>query len=250
LAVTLGLGIVIFLVALLYQREKLKQGVIFIAACLLVMQPWGLRNYFVFNNYTLSSTEGGHVFWLGNNPEYDLGEHPDFTRYGGYTVMFKPPPGLARQIDGKTEPESNRIFAREAWQHISHHPKAFFVRAFHKTWNMWRPTFGVSSFQNKLISYTFYPLLLFLSLCGIFLAWRLKFRSFTLKNFLSNLIQPFGLLSVFLIIHLLLHAAINGEIRFRVPLWIVLVPFASVSFVSIFDYLKSFRTMKIKDITI
>jgi hypothetical protein len=241
LAVALGLGFLMLVVSLLYKREKLRQPLIFVAVCLLVMQPWGLRNYLVLDYYTLVSTEGGHVLWLGNNPEYDLYEHPDLKRFGGYTVMFKPPPQLGEQLEGKTETEANQIFAEQARQHVYNYPQAFFTRVLHKTWNMWRPTFSVSSFQNKLISCTLYPLLLIFSLCGIFLAWRGHIGKLSIKNLLSNLTEPVGLLTVFLLIHLALHAVINGEIRFRVPLWIALIPFASFAIVMVFDYLTRFR---------
>lgn len=244
LAVALGLGILMLLVSLFYKSRRLKQALIFAAVCLLTMQPWGLRNYFALDYYTLTSLEGGHVLWLGNNPEYDLYEHPDFTRFGGYSLMFSAPPELTQQLKGKTEAQSNQIYSQQAFQHIFHHPGAFFTRAIHKTWNMWRPTFSGASFQNKLISYTLYPLLLFFSLIGIFLAWRSELKDFTLKNFLLTCAKPIGLLSAFLLIHLLLHATINAEIRFRVPLWIVLIPFASVTFLQIYDYLVSIKAAK------
>jgi hypothetical protein len=238
LAIALGLGFLMLSVSLLSRRGRLKQTLIFIFACLLVMQPWGLRNYFVLDSYTLVSTEGGHVFWLGNNPEYDLYEHPDFTRYGGYTVMFKPPQELGNQIYKRSEPEKNRIFAVAGRQHIFNHPQSFLTRAMHKTWNMWRPTFSVSSFQNKLVSYSFYPLLLLLSLSGIFLAWRRIPTAAGEESFFLRLTEPAGLLIVFLLAHLVLHAVINGEIRFRVPLWSVLIPFAALAADALYERLK------------
>lgn len=247
LAVALGLGILLLLVSLFYNRKNFKPSLIFVAACLLVMQPWGFRNYYAFDKYLLTSSEGGHVFWLGNNPEYDLYEHPDFTRFGGYTVMFKPPPEVLQEFTENSEMEADRVFARQARRHILAHPGAFLIRAAHKTWNMWRPTFSGSSFYNKLISYTIYPLLLLLSLSGIFLASRRLRERLSIKMFLLKLTEPCGLLCVFLLIHLLLHAAINGEIRFRVPLWIALIPFASLTVLKIYEYLLSYRQNSVED---
>jgi 4-amino-4-deoxy-L-arabinose transferase-like glycosyltransferase len=235
LVIALGIGILAIVISFFYQRKQSIHFLLFTAVCLLVMQPWGIRNYFVFNQYLLTSSESGHVLWAGNNPEFDLYEHPDFERYGGYTIMFEPPAELREELKGKSQMESDRIYSQRARQHIFDHPGAFVVRALHKTWNMWRPTFSGASFQNKLVSYTFYPILLLLSLTGIFLAWRSQIGNYSFKNFSLNLTKPVGLLSVFLILHLLLHAVVNGEIRFRVPLWIALIPFASFALVTIYD---------------
>lgn len=242
LVITLGIGLLVLIISFFYHRKQSIHFLIFTAVCFLIMQPWAIRNYFVFNQYLLTSSESGHVLWAGNNPEFDLYEHPDFGRYGGYTIMFEPPADLQQELKGKSQMESDRIYSRRAQEHIFDHPGTFVIRALHKTWNMWRPAFSGASFQNKLVSYTFYPILLLLSLTGIFLAWRSQTGKFSGANFLLNLTKPIGLLSVFLILHLLLHAIVNGEIRFRVPLWIALIPFASFAVVTIYNRVFDLKT--------
>lgn len=226
LPVVIGLAGAIFVAALVRRRSRRqwRPALVFVAVCLLVMLPWGLRNQVVLGSFTLLSTEGGHVFWLGNNPAYDLFEHPDFARFGGYTIMFEPPPELAAELNGKSEAERGRIYARHARSHIFADPAAFFVRGLHKNWNMWRPGFAGSSWRNRLVSLTFYPVLLLLFLAGVVLAARRAG-----KELLDPAAAPAGLLLTFLLVHLAMHSVITGEIRFRVPLWAAIIPFAALA---------------------
>lgn len=48
----------------------------------------------------------------------------------------------------------------------------------------------------------------------------------------------------FLLIHLLLHATVNAEIRFRVPLWAVLIPFAALTAAKIHERLNFSKPKK------
>ena len=221
IAIACGLALVIFVSALFGKKSDWKLPVYFIVVFFLLMMPWGIRNYFVMDSFTISSLEGGHVVWLGNNAEYDRYEHPDFIVFGGYTVMFKRP----AETSGTTEAESNRKFYELARKHIFQEPLEFIKRGFHKTWNMWRPNFSGSSLRNGLLSYSFYPLILLTALFGMFLCWR-KLKG----NFWQKLSNPVSLLILFFLFHLLIHAVITGEIRFRLPLWLVLIPFSAFTF--------------------
>ncbi len=162
--------------------------------------------------------EGGHVFWLGNNPDYDKFDYLDFTRFDGYTPMFNQFP---EEVAGKNEVEANNIFYQTAWQYIFEHPLNFVIRGFYKMWNMWRPTFSGSSWKNWLVSLSFYPLLLILSLAGMYKVLRSK-------NFADIKLSTIVLSWIFLT-HLAIHFLVNAEIRFRLPIWIFLIPFASFS---------------------
>src|SRR5262245_1775149 len=166
------------------------------------MLPWGVRNYVVLDSFTLLSTEGGHVFWLGNNPLYDTFEHREFSTNAGYTAMLPPSDELSASLKGKSEAEASRIFARAAWQHIAAHPGAFLVRAARKTWNMWRPTFSGGSRRNRLVSWTLYPVLLAACLSGIVLA----VRTATSGRRATDITGPVGLLCGCLLIQLGIHA--------------------------------------------
>ena len=232
-APAIAIGGLLFAGAFFNRQKQFKHSLLFIATFLLVLLPWGLRNYLALNSFIILSNVGGHVLWLANNAEYDRYEHPDFAQFGGYTPVFTPPAELQAQLDGKTETEQTEIFRRTAFEHIYNYPKEFFIRAGHKFWNMWRPTFSISSGRNLFLSLTFYPLLLFSSLFGIFLVWKsTEPNSEFLRNKLSD---PIFLLSAFLLVHLLVHSIVNAEIRFRVPLWTALIPFAALTFSKCFD---------------
>jgi len=231
LGLPIAISVTIFLSAvfLLKRQTYWKYALLTVFWCVLTLMPWGIRNYYTMNHFTLLSLEGGHVFWLGNNPEYDRFEHPDFTKWGGYTLMFNDFP---EEVKGKTEVETNRIFSQTAWKHISSHPANFVVRGFHKTWNMWRPAFSGSSWKHLLISWTLYPMLLLLSLLGIWLSLRKVLLT-------AQSIAILTLVWIFLT-NLLIHFTITGEIRFRVPIWAVLIPFAALTFSMVISKSKPF----------
>lgn len=231
LPTAISAAIFLLIVFLLKRQTHWKYALPILLFCVLTMLPWGIRNYYTMNYFTLLSLEGGHVFWLGNNPEYDRFEHPDFSKWGGYTLMFNDFP---EEIKGKNEVEVNQIFGQIARRHIFAHPFDFVVRGFHKMWNMWRPAFSRSSAKNLLVSWTIYPLLLLLSLSGIWLA----FRSNAVTE--AQTIAAGVLVWIFLT-NLLIHFTITGEIRFRVPLWTLLIPFAALSFSKIILKAKSFQ---------
>ena len=233
LAVPVAVSICLFLTIFFVSRRRRRsreifQPVLLLSACLLVMMPWGVRNYLTMNHFTLLSLEGGHVFWLGNNPDYDKYEHPDFTKFGGYTVMFKPYPAEVSQA--RNEVEANQAFYAAARRHIFEHPLDFIVRGFHKTWNMWRPTFSGGSARNLLVSWTIYPLILFSALGTMFFCLKSK-------RFNSSKLAIYALVWIFLT-HLAIHFLVTGEIRFRLPVWIVLIPFSAYFLTNIFFFLR------------
>ncbi len=232
IAVAFGLFIILAVASFFEKRLQLRGAIIFAIVFAAAMFPWGLRNYQVFGSFTISSLEGGHVLWLGNNPEFDKYEHPDFARFGGYTAMIPLDSTIRQKLKDKTPVEQNEIFAKSAWEHIKNYPAAFAKRALYKNWNMWRPNFSVSSWRNNLISYTFYPIVLFGALGGIFLAWKS-----TTEGFPANLGNALFLLIAVLLMHILIHSVITGEIRFRVPLWIVLIPLSAFFWVRMFEIL-------------
>ncbi len=230
ISIGLMIGVLTLVVFSLFLKKcSIPQSLIFATVFILVMLPWGFRNHYVMGGFTISSLEGGHVLWLGNNPEFDRFDHPDMVRYGGYTTMFSIRDQFNDEFDDKTQIESDAIFRRAAIEHIVDNPKQFFIRGVYKNWNMWRPAFSGSSWRNKVLSYTIYPLMLISALFGMAICW------FTDKDSVSEkLTKPYFYLIAIFFMHILIHSVITGEIRFRVPTWIVLIPFSAFTFFYVF----------------
>lgn len=61
--------------AVFFKREFLKTVVVLLCA-VLVIAPWTIRNYLVYDQFILTTAAGGYGLWLGNNPGAEGGAHP------------------------------------------------------------------------------------------------------------------------------------------------------------------------------
>jgi 4-amino-4-deoxy-L-arabinose transferase-like glycosyltransferase len=109
--------------ALLLQRglsvaeflKQFKTGVIVVAAMATVIAPWTWRNYQLYDELVLISTNGGITFWMGNTPGTP----------GSYMDI---PAELADVPDN----EQNRILSTRAREYIVNEPGAFVTRSLRK----------------------------------------------------------------------------------------------------------------------
>lgn len=190
--------------------RRAVEGAVFAGTCVAVLIPWAVRNDRVLGRFTLLSTESGYALWLGNNPGYDR-VRSDFSQLGGYSpaALFPPLP----ETRGRRESDVNHIYTEAAIDHIVSHPWRWIARAPHKLWNMWRPAEVASSPRHQAIAWTVYPALLFAAALGLMR---------------SRGVEGAWPLRVFLLANLMLHAAVTGEMRFRIPLWPAVMPFAAL----------------------
>jgi len=189
------------------------RAAVFAGACVLVLLPWGVRNHVAMGRFMLMSSEGGYVLWLGNNPEYDR-MASDLGRFGGYgpVASFGPVLGRLPEAAGLSEMESYAVYRGAAIAHITEHPERIPRRIFHKMWNMWRPMHSTASWRQQIVAGISYPVLILLSGVG-FLGFLRRRTAWPLH--------------VFLILSVALLAVGIGAIRYRVPLWTALIPFAA-----------------------
>ena len=150
-------------------RRRIALAVLFLAATLLVVAPWTVRNLRVYDRFVLVASEGGVTFWTGNHPlargEGDLAANPEIKVA---EIAFRAAhPGL-------TAEELEPLYYHDALGYIAAHPgwwlgllvkKAFFtvVPA--------GPSYTLHSTLYRVSSIASYVILLPFALLGI-RAWR------------------------------------------------------------------------------
>lgn len=94
----------------------------------MVLAPWTVRNYRVFDTFVLLRTGAGTVFWLGNNP-MATGDMSDVSGWDNPRFDMRPTqtlsPALLAQVRQASEPERDRLLMREAMAFITAHPEAY-----------------------------------------------------------------------------------------------------------------------------
>lgn len=110
------------------------QAAVMLAVILAVLSPWTLRNYRVFGEFVLVSTNFGPNFWMGNNPDSD----------GGYMP-------LPERVSGLSEIERAKMLQDEAKAYVAENPGRFVVNTLTKAVRLHeRETIGVVWTQSGL----------------------------------------------------------------------------------------------------
>lgn len=100
-------------------------------ALAVILTPWALRNYAVFGEFVLVSTNGGISMLAGNNP----GMTPDFSK------DFVMDDALVESVGHPMKPELevNRDAKNKAIGWIKDNPWEFLALIPHKVWRLWAP---------------------------------------------------------------------------------------------------------------
>jgi 4-amino-4-deoxy-L-arabinose transferase-like glycosyltransferase len=191
----LGVGILtrsVFLVILptiilwlLIKNKKLllTGSLSILAGCLLLVTPWIIRNYRIHRTFVLTSTEGGLVSYIGNNPMTRLHPagfwHPPLEYYLYHVPGFK----------NLSEVQINRLLYQRSLSFIRAYPKEFFLRVANRFLRCWRlfphtisgPGEPYTNFHVWVSLSTLTPLFL-CALYGIVLSFK-KWKSFLLAYF-------------------------------------------------------------------
>ena len=134
-----------------FPQETLKRRLSVIAlVSLIVLLPWPVRNYLVFQDFSLSS-QGGSKLWDGNNA-FARGSYDGIMVRDGRTYPERFPP--YRDLDEKypglldmsryDETQAGRIFQQEAIEWLQNHKRIL-------PWLLWRKlavTFYPTNFEN------------------------------------------------------------------------------------------------------
>ncbi|MCX6071468.1 MAG: hypothetical protein NTU91_11535 [Chloroflexi bacterium] len=93
-------------------RRRLGLGLLVLLGAALVCLPWGAYNSRTFGVWSVSSTNGGLNFWIGNNPQAT----------GEYVFPTEIDPDLVRQAAALPEFERDRFFYARGLQSVTAAP--------------------------------------------------------------------------------------------------------------------------------
>ncbi|AFI84251.1 ArnT family glycosyltransferase [Methylophaga nitratireducenticrescens] len=92
-------------------KQLFSSSIIIVITMTILIAPWAARNYDLFDEFVLISTNGGPVFWMGNNPDS--------------TGEYMP---LPKDLEFDSETERADYFKSEAIKHIKEEPGIFAKR--------------------------------------------------------------------------------------------------------------------------
>jgi hypothetical protein len=189
---------------------------------LALVAPWSYRNYQVFGEFVLMSTNFGPNLWMGNNPETD----------GGYMR-------LPTEVADLPETERARILGEIAKAYIREDPYGFVLRTFRKALILHdRETIGVAWNQQaieralgsggitalKILSSGYWYMILLASLGGVLILMR--------DGFVHGIFNPpFALWSYITA----LHAVVVVMDRYHMPSTPFIALLAGVTLAAIID---------------
>lgn len=199
-----------FLGKRLKRWERIEGPIVATGLMLLLLLPWQVRNYGIFNSgfYRLTTLEGISLY-EAVYPEADGGPRQ------GYITL---PP----EMRGLTEAQRNDEWSRRAWRHIASDPARMVKLGVVKFGRMWSPWLNAAEMRSRVAWWgmTVWSVPLFgLALVGIWgsrMGWREK----------VVLLMPVVYFS-------LLHSLFLGSVRYRVPLMPLVCVFAAAGLTSL-----------------
>ena len=204
---------------ILWEGRRQKKGFslwafLFLLFFCLTVSPWTLRNYRVHHAWVPVSTDGGHVFWLGNH----------FSEKGvGFGNAVEEEKILRR---ASSEIEESRLFARENIRFIRENPGRTLRFSLSKFLWFWYPFDGETHHLGTRYNY-WYGILLTLSLLGI---------GYRRRKWREDL-----LFYLFVFYFTAMAVLFYGQPRFRLPIEPLLIVFASLGILEIKSHWNSWR---------
>jgi len=152
---------VIWLWQYFFQKIPARRIVIIALIMGVVVSPWAIRNFLIFDELVINTASSGHILWEGNNPWNDT---------GGVSGSFQNSDAWLNVVpDGLTELEEDQWKKNQAITFVTGNPVVFMengIRKFLRLWSLWPNSVDHQSWIYKAISLlSFGPILLF-SLIG------------------------------------------------------------------------------------
>jgi hypothetical protein len=156
--------------AWILMRRQYATAIALALAAAVIVAPWTLRNFRVYDRFVLIASEGGVTFWTGNHPlargEGDLAANPDLKRAD---LAFRAAhPGL-------TPEELEPLYYRDALRWIADNPAAWIVLVARKTFYTivpMGPSYALHSVRYRVASTVPYVIVLPFAIAGIRRLWR------------------------------------------------------------------------------
>lgn len=151
-------------------KERILASSVLVLGIILILIPWNIRNFQVFDDFIWISTNGGVTFWASNNPMAEGG----WTEPSPATWQGANPPSDLRGWPGLTEKESEARFRDAALAWIRNNPGDFLRLLPKKLIRGWSINFGNEARQMSLpaIVPIGYSIFLSMSLLGFILSLR------------------------------------------------------------------------------
>ncbi|GAB4227407.1 MAG: hypothetical protein Tsb0021_04260 [Chlamydiales bacterium] len=163
-------------------RKNLLGGLAFLAAACIVIAPWTLRNYLLYDSFILVSTAGGQALYAGNSPE---------TQMNRWSPL---PPEISRKLKEIQHPAKADTFLREeALKYIQKNPYRSLKNYLLKFVNYFNFKNVMASGKDRSIYWTlnavtYIPLLL-IGIVGLFFYRRLDLQREELLLILLYILQ-------------------------------------------------------------
>jgi len=166
--------------------------------CLIVLSPWLIRNYIIFNKLIIFTTSSGANLYLGNNKN---------NKDGGCDWNKDVDKKLVVKIKKLSEIEQNKVFKEKALEFIKKHPHIFLRLAVMKLKRFYNIEFNNKNLRKSKLNYISifsYGIIFILFLVSIIL---------NRKNW-----RKLSVIYILFIYFTLLHMIVIASIRYRLPL--------------------------------
>ena len=176
---------------ILFLQNKWKKILLLSIGFCLILLPWVIRNYKIFNKFIPGTTMGGWVFWEGNNPH----------SFGGPCSYFP------EEIFEIEESQRDKILYKMTFKVIKENPKRFLFLIKNKFKRFWNIVPNAPEFEKKILYRTIsvfsFGIMIPFFIIGFFISFKNKKAQF----FHSLII----LLTIF-------HMIFLASIRYRLPI--------------------------------
>ncbi len=214
--VYMPMAALLFVYVLWQARRRVRLGHVAVAvgvAAALIL-PWTVQNYRVFDRFLLLNSQIGQTVWNAN--------HPDLGVKFREAAMFPIPADL----EGVNEVDLSNELLKRGLQNIAADPGRFVLLSLDRLriWFIFYPMRESSAFSNVARTASF----------GICLPFMLAGLLLSLREW-----RRWLLLYLFIAAYTFIHVISWVQIRYRMPVDVALVPFAALSIIALFQWLRA-----------